>query len=146
MVCPDADVFVFFNYLSADVELPCLCVEVNRGYEDGEVDVNPCARGRTCGGFGCYAADCGGAEDVSWGYEVVCVPLEGGVSLALSLHFHESNHACSRRVETNTAQAQAVMRRMGGQCDSYGSNVPCPQAPQGAARRCRCRHAQCWIS
>ncbi len=56
--------FVFFGDASADVQLPCLGVEVDGGYADEEDYVNPGGGGAAGAGFGGYAADGGGAEEV----------------------------------------------------------------------------------
>jgi hypothetical protein len=68
--------------LPANVQLAGLGIEVDGRNADEEVHVYAGRRGAAGCGFGCYAADGGGAEEVSWCDEVVGVPL-----LTLGLRF-----------------------------------------------------------
>lgn len=61
-------------------ERTCLRIEVYCCDEYRELDMDACAGCAAGGGFGSYASDCAGAEDVRGCDEVVCVPLGGYVS------------------------------------------------------------------
>lgn len=76
MESPDFHMFVFGAYLSADVQLAGLRIEIDTGDPDGESDVHSCGGGAAGGGFVCDAPDGGGAKNVCGSYEVVGVPLE----------------------------------------------------------------------